>query len=95
MLADGVESATRSLAEPTVGRIEAIVHQIVQKRLEDGQFDECDITLRELHIVEESLTKSLCAFYHSRIAYPSQSGFQPPTPATQPETTATKVATGI
>jgi len=93
MLADGVESATRSLTEPTVGRIEAIVHQIVKKRLEDGQFDECDITLRELHIVEESLTKSLCGFYHSRIAYPSQANYVPPTPPSQ-ETTATKVATG-
>lgn len=94
MLSDGVESATRSLAEPTVGRIEAIVHQIVRKRLEDGQFDDCDITLRELHAVEDSLTKSLCAFYHSRIAYPSQSA-PPPAPVPAPETTATKVATGI
>jgi cyclic-di-AMP phosphodiesterase PgpH len=94
MLADGVESATRSLAEPTVGRIEAIVHQIVRKRLEDGQFDNCDITLRELHMVEDSLTKSLCAFYHSRIAYPSQTA-QPSAPPPSPEITATKVATGI
>jgi cyclic-di-AMP phosphodiesterase PgpH len=96
MLCDGVESATRSLAEPTVGRIEAIVHQIVKKRLEDGQFDECEITLRELHTVEESLTKSLCAFYHSRIAYPSQSGFTPPAHPAPPATeTTTKVATGL
>ncbi len=96
MLADGVESATRSLAEPTVGRIEAIVHQIVKKRLEDGQFDDCEITMRELHMVEESLTKSLCAFYHSRIAYPSQAAGTPAAHPTPPATeTTTKVATGI
>ncbi|MFA5863771.1 MAG: HDIG domain-containing metalloprotein [Phycisphaerae bacterium] len=91
MLADGVESAARSLAEPTMGRIETIVHQIVEKRLEDGQFDNCDITLRELHAVEDSLTKSLSGFYHSRIAYPSQ------TPSASPDETitSTKVATGI
>lgn len=72
MLADGVEGATRALSEPTVGKIEATVHQIVKKKLEDGQFDQCDLTLRELHQIEESLTKSLWAIYHGRIKYPSQ-----------------------
>ncbi|NLE29920.1 MAG: HDIG domain-containing protein [Phycisphaerae bacterium] len=94
MLADGVEGATRSLAEPTAGRIESIVHQIVKKRLEDGQFDECEITLRELRLVEESLVKSLWAMYHSRIAYPSTAATQTAQTST-PETTTTKVATGI
>ncbi len=70
MLCDGVEGAVRALPEPTPGRIEAIVHQILQERLKDGQFDNCDITLRELHLVEESLVKSLCRFYHGRVAYP-------------------------
>jgi putative nucleotidyltransferase with HDIG domain len=94
MLADGVEGATRSLAEPTAGRIESIVHQIFKKRLEDGQFDECEITLRELRLVEESLVKSLCAMYHSRIAYPSTQPTQTPQHVAS-ETTTTKVATGI
>ena len=47
-----------------------MVHQIVTDRLNDGQFDDCDITLKELHAVEESLVKSLCRFYHGRVAYP-------------------------
>ena len=94
MLADGVEGATRSLAEPTAGRIESIVHQIVKKRMEEGQFDECEITLRELRLVEESLVKSLWAMYHSRIAYPSTAATQTAQTST-PETTTTKVATGI
>jgi cyclic-di-AMP phosphodiesterase PgpH len=42
------------------------------KRLLDGQFEECNLTLQELHAVEESLVKSLTAVYHGRIKYPSQ-----------------------
>lgn len=72
MLCDTVEGAVRSLSEPTAGRIESVVHQMATKRLQDGQFDQCDLTLRELHLVEESLTKSLCAIYHSRITYPTE-----------------------
>jgi membrane-associated HD superfamily phosphohydrolase len=41
------------------------------KRLEDGQFDECDLTLRELSQIEASMSKSLAAHYHGRIAYPT------------------------
>ena len=70
MLCDGVEGAVRALPEATVGRIEGVVHQIVMDRLNDGQFNECDITLREIHLVEESLVKSLCSIYHGRVAYP-------------------------
>ncbi len=72
MLCDGVEGAVRSLHEPTVGRIEGVVHQIVMDRLNDGQLDACDITLREIHVVEESLVKSLCSLYHGRVAYPKK-----------------------
>jgi hypothetical protein len=72
MLCDGVEGAVRSLSEPTPGRIESTVHQIVMARLNDGQFDNCDITLKEIHKVEESLVKSLCSIYHGRVAYPKE-----------------------
>lgn len=70
MLCDGVEGAVRALGEPTPGRIEHVVNEIVTDRLHDGQFDECDITLRELHRVRESLVKTLCSLYHGRVAYP-------------------------
>jgi cyclic-di-AMP phosphodiesterase PgpH len=70
MLCDGAEGAVRALAEPTPGRIESTVHQVMMDRLTDGQFDECDITLRELHLVEQSLVKSLGAIHHGRIKYP-------------------------
>ena len=72
MLADAVESATRALKEPTPSRIEGIVEQISMKRLLDGQFDECGLTLQELQKIGESLVKSLTAVYHGRVKYPGQ-----------------------
>lgn len=71
MLADAVEGATRSLSDVTLAKVEAVVHNIAMKRLEDGQFDECDLTLRELSQIEASMSKSLAAHYHGRIAYPT------------------------
>ena len=70
MLADSTESATRSLTDLTPTKIEAVVHNMAIKRLQDGQFDECDMTLRELSKIEISITKSLAAHNHGRIAYP-------------------------
>jgi putative nucleotidyltransferase with HDIG domain len=72
MLADAVESACRTLVEPTPARIDNLVEQITRKRLLDGQFDECNITLEEVHTVEDSLVKSLTAVYHGRVKYPDQ-----------------------
>jgi len=72
MLADAVESTSRTLTEPTPKRIETLVHDLAMKRLLDGQFDECSLTLSELAIVEDSLTKSLIGIYHGRIKYPDQ-----------------------
>jgi len=70
MLADTVEGAVRALTEITPTKIEAVVHNMAMKRLQDGQFDECELTLRELSRIEDSLSKSLVAHYHGRIAYP-------------------------
>jgi putative nucleotidyltransferase with HDIG domain len=72
MLADAAESASRTLVEPTPSRIESLVHDIAMKKLLDGQFDECGLTLQELHRIEDSLVKSLAAVYHGRIKYPDQ-----------------------
>jgi membrane-associated HD superfamily phosphohydrolase len=72
MLSDAVESASRTLSDPTPKRIENLVHDIAMNRLLDGQFDECSLTLSEIHVIEESLVKSLIGIYHSRIKYPEQ-----------------------
>jgi len=70
MLADTVEGAVRSLPEITPIKTEAVVHNMSMRRLQDGQFDECDLSLRELNQIEASISKTLAAHYHSRIAYP-------------------------
>ena len=70
MLADAVEGTVRSLTEVTPTRIEAVVHSMAMKRLQDGQFDECDLSLRELSQIETSIAKTLAAHYHGRVAYP-------------------------
>lgn len=70
MLADAAESAARSLPDHTPAKVETLVHNIAMKRLQDGQFDECDLTLRELSLIETSMSKALTAHHHGRIAYP-------------------------
>ena len=72
MLADVAEGACRSLVEPTAARIENLINDLATKRLLDGQFDECDLTLRELHLISDSLIKSLLSMYHGRIKYPER-----------------------
>ena len=71
MLADTTEGAVRSLSEVTHTRIQAVVHNMAMKRLQDGQFDECDLSLRELSRIETSISKTLAAHHHGRIAYPT------------------------
>jgi putative nucleotidyltransferase with HDIG domain len=72
MLADAVESASRVLVEPTPARIESLVEDITRKKLLDGQFDECGLTLEEVRRIGDSLVKSLTAVYHGRVKYPDQ-----------------------
>jgi putative nucleotidyltransferase with HDIG domain len=71
MLADAAEGATRSLKERTAGQIGASVHEIVMKRLLDGQLDQSRLTLTDLRTVEETLTKTLLSVYHGRMPYPA------------------------
>jgi putative nucleotidyltransferase with HDIG domain len=82
MLADAAEGAVRALPEVTATRIEATVHNMAMKRLQDGQFDECDLSLRELSLIEASIAKSLAAHYHGRVAYPKTES-EPKQPAPQ------------
>jgi hypothetical protein len=72
MLADAVESASRTLREPAPSRIENLVFDIARKKLEDGQFDESPITLNQLRLVQRSLIKSLNAVFHARVQYPEK-----------------------
>ncbi|RIX54127.1 HDIG domain-containing protein [Paenibacillus nanensis] len=69
-IADCVEAAVRSLRNPTVEQVEAMIHKIIKSRLDDNQYNECDLTLKELDKVAQSLKESVIGIFHSRIEYP-------------------------
>ena len=70
MLADSVEASVRSLTSQDEPAIRAMVERIIRERLEDGQFDECDLTLRDLDLIREAFIAQLLGMYHRRIEYP-------------------------
>jgi cyclic-di-AMP phosphodiesterase PgpH len=70
MLADGVEASVRSLASRDEPAIRSMVARIIDERLADGQFDECELTLRDIERVREAFISQLLGMYHTRIAYP-------------------------
>jgi len=72
MLADTVESASRTLVDPTSARIAGLVDMIAEKKMADGQFDECGLTFKQLDQVKTSLVKTLTSIYHARVKYPGQ-----------------------
>ena len=70
MLADGVEASVRSLSSRDEPAIRAMVTRIIDERIGDGQFDECDLTLRDLERIKTAFVEQLLGMYHTRIAYP-------------------------
>ena len=77
MMADAVEAAVRSLRERTPSRIQGVVHSLVRDRLDDGQFDECDMTLQDLARVEAAFLPVLAGTLHERIEYPEDTSPAP------------------
>ena len=72
MLCDGAEGATRALSEPNPSRIKTVVHNIAMARLQDGQFNNCEITIKDISKIEDAIVKALSAHYHGRIKYPDE-----------------------
>ncbi|MEX2527151.1 MAG: HDIG domain-containing metalloprotein [Gemmatimonadota bacterium] len=70
MLADTVESATRSLQDPTPARIHELVESLVESKIRHGQMDEAPLTLHEISVIKEQFAKVLAGMYHHRIDYP-------------------------
>ncbi len=70
MLADAVEASVRSLTARDEPAIRAMVTRIMEERVNDDQFDECDLTLRDLERIREAFVGQLLGMYHTRIAYP-------------------------
>lgn len=72
MLADGVEAAVRSISEPTKGKIEEMVNNIIEARLNEGQLNNCDLTLKDINKIRAAFLKALSGIYHQRIEYPTE-----------------------
>lgn len=73
MLADAVEAACRALVRPSSSKVAKTVNKVVNQKFSEGELDECDITLKDLHLIAESFTKVLCGMYHVRtVDYPEK-----------------------
>jgi len=70
MLADCIEASVRSINDPTKGKIEEMVNKIIKDRLNEGQLDNCDLTLKDLDKIRKAFLKVLSGIYHQRIEYP-------------------------
>jgi hypothetical protein len=73
LLADTVEAAARTLENPSAARIEAFVQDLARKKLDDGQFDECPLTLADLRLAVNAIIEQLTSMFHQRVRYPGQS----------------------
>ncbi len=77
MISDACEAAARSLAQqedPSADSLAKLVDSVVGEKLEDGQFDESDLTFGDLTKVKRSIVDALIGYYHTRIAYPGFPG---------------------
>lgn len=70
MMCDAVEASVRSMGKPTPPRIETMIRKIIKDRLQDGQLDQCDITLQDLNKMVDAFMRTLQGIYHERIEYP-------------------------
>lgn len=72
MLADSVEAGVRSLSKPSSSRVEGLVRRMIREKLDDGQLDQCDLTMRELDQIADSFVYIMSGIYHSRVEYPEK-----------------------
>ena len=80
MIADAVEAASRSLPQPTPEQLLTLVQKMINMVFSEGQLDECDLTLKDLHLIAQSFVRTLEGIYHARPAYPpgAVGGGRPP-----------------
>ena len=72
MLADSVEAAVRSLEKPSFERMKDMVQKVINNKFIDGQLDECPLTLKDLHHINDSFIHTMTKIYHARIEYPEE-----------------------
>jgi putative nucleotidyltransferase with HDIG domain len=83
MLADAIEAAVRTIDEPTPQKLEAAVEELVKKRLEEGELDECPLTMKDLTEIKGAFHSVLVGVYHSRVKYPGAGRKRMKTPKSQ------------
>ncbi len=72
MMADAVEAASRTLKEYNEGTIDVLVEKIINRQIEENQFEEADITFRDIFMIKELFKEKLLNIYHTRIEYPEE-----------------------
>lgn len=70
MLADSVEAAVRSMPDKTEGKIEGLIRKLIKDKLDDGQLDMCNLTLKDLELVAQSFMRVMSGYFHGRENYP-------------------------
>ena len=71
-LAGMLVAAVRSKKNATPGQIEGFIRTLIKGKLNDGQFDECELTFRDLELIAEAFARVINGIYHKRIEYPPQ-----------------------
>jgi putative nucleotidyltransferase with HDIG domain len=72
LLADSIEAASRSIKDPNAESLRSLVRKIINDKFIDGQLNECNLTLSDLHKIQESFVSDLMAIFHTRVAYPTK-----------------------
>jgi putative nucleotidyltransferase with HDIG domain len=80
MLADAVEASTRTLDEPSPQKLESVIDDIIKKRFEEGELDECPLTLKDLTKIKAAFLGVLIGVHHTRVKYPESSRKRIPRP---------------
>ena len=70
MIADGCEAKVRTLKDRTADKVEQAVRDIIEERMSFGQFDECDLTMKDIDVIRHTITRALAGIYHGRVEYP-------------------------
>ncbi|MBL7068860.1 MAG: HDIG domain-containing protein [Candidatus Omnitrophica bacterium] len=76
LLSDSVEASSRTLNNPTPSRVQGLVQRIINNKFIDGQLDECNLTLKDLHKISEAFMRVLNAMFHTRVEYPDEEKIQ-------------------
>ncbi len=77
MLADAIEAAVRSIDDPTPQKLEATINELIKKRFEEGELDECPLTLKDLTNIKAAFVNVLVGIYHQRVKYPENGKKRP------------------